>query len=220
MAGKAVGRQPEADRELARALLTATGDALDYAYLARQHDSGTVHATKSELERSRTPLAQMEPKLDGSLSRTLRDCLCTIGAKIRPDLSADQANQWVGALLVALSDLPHHVAAKAAQRALHVPFQFPSEVEAKVRDLAQEHLDRIEAAIRRCDAVTAAIHEALHPKHKALPEPPPPPGERTISDELVHSLQSHAMGREVVRMGLAKGYVLPEQLTHTNDMED
>lgn len=219
MAGNQVGHRPEPDRELARALLAAVGDVVDYAYLARSHTAGQVGATKAELVRSQTPLATIEPKLDGSQSRTLRDCLCTIGAKIRPDLSGDQASAWVGALMVAFSDLPPHVATKAAQRALHVPFEFPSQVEAKVRELAQEHMERIDIAIRRCDQLAREIADCLNPKPRLTRDPPPKPGEKTIPDDLTHTLQRDptGMGRSILKLGMKLGYVLPDQLLPPDD---
>lgn len=212
MGSKAVGPRPEPDRELARALLQATGD-MDWTSLGRKHGPGAVRATKAELERSLTALSHYEPRLDGSLSRTIRDRLCTIGAKIRPDLSPDQATAWVDALMIALSDLPPHVSAKAVERAVHVPFEFPSQVETKVRELAQEHMDRITAAIQRCAAIEQALKEALDPTPRIAPPEPLQPGDKVLDDDEVHDLQRKGgMCKAVLDLGISRGFVLPDQL--------
>ena len=103
MAGNQVGRRAEPDKELARALLAAAGEEVDYEYLARQHGTATVQATKDELARSQLPLKQFETKLDGTLSRTVKDRLRVIGCAMRPDFSPDQANAWVDAIPIAPS---------------------------------------------------------------------------------------------------------------------
>lgn len=218
MASKAVGTRSEPDPELARLLLqTAIGDDLDYAYLGRKHAS-TARATREGLEQSLVPLGQLEPKLDGSLTKPLHDHLCTIGAKIRPDLSSDQANAWVRALLVAFSDLPAHVAAKAARRALHIPFQFPSEVEAQIRELATEHMDRIRAAIGRARAVERAIHDALNPKPQLVDDTPLAKGEKVLPTDEVHKLQRLGGAcKAVVDLGVSKGFITPDQLLPPDD---
>lgn len=219
MAGsKAVGRH-EPDRELARLLLTADGADLDYAALARKHGALATRTTREELERSRTPLSSYEPNLDGSLSSVPRKHLNTIGCAMRPDLSPDQAQAWVDAEMIKLSDLAPHVVAKATERALHVAFEFPSQVEAKVRELAQEHMDRINGAIGRARAVERAIHEALNPR-PALPEPEPlRPGEKVVDDALVHKLQRDptGMGQAVVSLGRSKGWITDDQLLPIDD---
>lgn len=201
----------KADRELARIALSAPD--FDFAYFGRKFGPAITHATRDEMQRSLAPLVQFEPKLNGSLTATLRAHLNTIGAKIRPDLSVEQSQSWVNALLIALSDLPPHVAAKATQRALHIPFQFPSEVEAKIRELADEHLARIATAIRRMDAVLAAINEALNPKPTLADQRPPEERDKALSDREVHKLQrGGGPGPSIVRLGLTLGYIKPEQL--------
>jgi hypothetical protein len=220
MGNQQVSKSPpsgEANRELARFAL-GEGD-FDTQYMANKFGLANARATRDELVKSQTPLLTYEPKLDGALTKRLHDHLNTIGAKIRPDLSSEQAQSWVSALIIALSDLPPHVATKATQRALHIPFQYPSEVEAKIRELADEHLARIAMAIRRMDAIKAAIAEALNPTHKAVEDKrPAEEREKALPDSEVHKLQRQGgMGLQVVKMGLTLGYVKPEQLLPADD---
>ena len=214
MAGNQVGRRAEPDKELARALLAAAGEEVDYEYLARQHGTATVQATKDELARSQLPLKQFETKLDGTLSRTVKDRLRVIGCAMRPDFSPDQANAWVDAILIKLADLPPTVLAKAAERAPHIAFQFPSEVETKLRELAHEHMERIDKAMARCDHLMRTIHEAANPRPALPRDEPLNPGERVLDDDLVHRLQRDptGMGQAILDLGKAKGWVTPDQL--------
>jgi hypothetical protein len=217
VAGNQVGHRPEASRDLARALL-ATEDT-DLPCLAKTYGMGTVAATREELVRSKLSLLHYEPKLDGALSRRVRDYLCDIGTKIRPDLSPDQATAWVDAHLRGFADLPPHVVTKACERACHVAFLFPSEVDGKVRELAAEHMERIEQAIRLADHLQRTIHEAAKPKPRLEREPPPKPGEKTITDTLVHTLQRDptGAGRSILKLGLKLGYVAPGQMLPPDD---
>lgn len=218
-----VGRTGEADRDLARTLLTAP-DQIDAAFIGHKHGAASVMATRAELERSLTTLAHYEPKLDGSLASVPRRYLNVIGCAMRPDLSADQAQAWTEAMMFKLSDLPPHVLAKATERAAHVAFEFPSEVEAKVRELAAEHVERIKRAIRLAMSIEAALREAANPTRTALPaEPTLQPGERVIDDATVQKLQrGNGLGQAVLQLGIAKGWVLPEQLADddTTTQED
>ncbi len=200
---------PVADRSLARDALSQL--EWDSVQRAKDHKSATLRDTRTELERGlATPLKQFEPKLDGMLSAKVKGPLSTIGSKIRPDLSAPQATAWIDAMVIALSDLPPNVAAKAAERALHVAFQFPSEVEGKLREFANEHLQRIENAIARLKASEAASWRSLHPQpliadRFAKSEP--------MTDDEVHELQRGGpISKQLLRMGLKAGYIDNEQL--------
>lgn len=216
MAGNQVGHRHEPDRDLARTLLQprVEGEHLDYGFLGRKHGLAAVRATKDELVRGRTPLNQMEPKLDGSLSRRPKDHLTTIGCAMRPDLSGDQAQAWVMAELVKLSNFPPHVLAKATERALHLTFQFPSEVEGKVRELADEHMERIAAAIMRVESIERALNEALNPQPQLTDEKAGKP----LTTEEVHDLQRKGgVCKAVISLGLAKGYIAKDQLLPPDD---
>jgi hypothetical protein len=213
MAGKAVGHRHEPDRELARALLTADGDQLDRTYLATHYGAAIIRSTRQELERSQLSLQHHEPKLNGSLTKPLRDALCAIGAKIRPDLSADQASAWVEAMLLALSDLPPHVAAKAVARAIHLPFLYPSEVETKVRGLAGEHLDAIRRAIHRAQQLEDMIRKAAHPPQPQLTSHYQ---DGPLSLEEIHELQRKGL-TAVIKLGLANGHITEDQLLPPDD---
>jgi hypothetical protein len=94
-------------------------------------------------------LGHLEPKLDGSLAAPVKAHLNTIIAAINPSLSGEQTTAWVNATLIKLADLSPTVLKKATARALHCAFGFAGEVEAKVRELAEEHLAAGRMAVAR-----------------------------------------------------------------------
>jgi hypothetical protein len=205
------------NRDLARLALTHVGD-WDSPYLARKHGLAETRRTREALEVERAQkLSQMEPKLDGSLTAIVKSHLSTIGCAVRPDFTPQQATDWINALTIKLADLPPSVAAKATGRALHIPFQFPSDVEAKVRELADEHMDRLATAIARLKAVEKAITDAINPDRPKQIESPVKPGEKVLSDREVHELQRGGdMTKMVLRLGMTLGYITPDQLLPLN----
>jgi hypothetical protein len=207
--------QTLADRELAQAVMSASD--WDSAYMATKHKSAVVRATREELERSTTiSLLHFEPKLDGSLSAKVKAHLNTIGAVMRPDLSTEQAQSWVNAMVIKLSDLPPLVAAKATERALHVPFQYPSEVEAKLREFADEHVERIRMAVHRLKVTEQAIYEAMNPKPRIADNWTRKTGEPMTTQE-VHELQQTQFGPGLISLGLKLGYITSDQLIPTEE---
>jgi hypothetical protein len=209
----------EPDSNLARLALQTTDGKYDVDYIRRTYRPAAIRATREALERERRhPLNAAEPTLNGSLTAKVKAHLHTIGAAVRPDFTSDQATAWVDALTIKLSDLPASVATKATGRALHIAFEFPSEVEAKVRELATEHLERLARAAADLERIERMIAEASNP-HRLPPRPPIPEGEKVVPDELVHKLQrgnpdspNDGLGQMVVRLGLTLGHITPDQL--------
>ena len=206
------------DRDLARAVMTATD--WDARYAVTKHQPASIRATRVELERTATvSLRHHEPKLDGSLCATIKGYLSTIGAKIRPDLSPDQAMSWVNAMVIALSDLPPNVAHKATERALHVPFQFPSEVEVKLREFADEHMERMATAIRRLKAMEDEINRAIHGKPQ-LTDERPVHGPVIETAEVRRMLSMGGTPAAVVSLGVKLGYITEDQLPADMELPD
>jgi hypothetical protein len=124
----------------------------------------------------------------------------------------------VDAVLIKLADLPPNVSAKATERALHIAFEYPSQVEVRIRELAQEHLDRIDIAIRRMEAVMAAIHQALNPKPRLRDDYTRHEGEAALPDHEVHELQrTGGLCQAVLRLGLSRGFIKPDQMLDPDD---
>jgi hypothetical protein len=164
-----------------------------------------LQATRAALNDQLVPLAKAEPGLNGPEAESIRKHLRLIGCKVRPDFSADQAEAWLGSVLVALSNLPTKCLFRASYDALHIPFQFPNEAEAKIRELAEAERERQQRAIRRLDAMQRELQGMRSP---ALPNGTREP----LSTAEVHELQRSPMGKELVRLGLAMGEIQPEQL--------
>lgn len=204
-----VGATP--DRALAKHVLgTPVFDVND---ALSQFGGEQLQSTRMALFERLTPLKQVEPKLDGSLAGQVRDYLKVIGGKVRPEFSTDQCMVWLNAVLMALSDLPAFCLRAAALDAIHVPFTFPNEVEAKVRQLAEAERERYQRAMRRIDAMQREIQRAATMDTLQIEADPAP-----LSDDEIHKLQrSGEMGKSLLRVGLAKGFILPEQLLPPDD---
>jgi hypothetical protein len=206
-----VGRT--AERTLARAVLNAP--VFDAKALLAEYTGEGIQGARAGLTDALTSLKAVEPQLDGQLSHAVLTGLRLIGAKVRPDFSKAQADAWLNAVLTGLSDLPAKCLNTAILDAVHVPFQFPNEVEAKVRDLAQLEKQRIELAVRRLDAMQAEILRQRDCSKRITDGRTEP-----LTDAEVHRLQRSHTGKDVVRMGLALGYIRAEQLLPPDELTD
>ena len=213
----------------ARAMVTATGNQAGsverpgkalaaLALNSERLELGTFSAADcgDALEIARrwqVPLKAMEPsgmmrddsaelgfRFDGMTAR-LVDALRPLGIKIAPTMSAQQAGAWLAAMVAALSDLPPRVAIRAAQDAIHHPMQFINEVEAAVRERAEQVSARYSFALRRLERMQREIMEANKPPRPLLAGGPAP--ELTQADVDV-------MSEEMRRIGLACGALVQE----------
>lgn len=214
MNGLAVGAS---DRELAKHLLETPQGRWHIDDTIKRYGGASVQATREALANTLLPLAKQEPKLDGSETRMIVDRLKLIGAKMRPDWSEDVAKVWIMALIAALSDLPAHILLRTSQDAVHIPFRYPTDVEAKLREIGSEKLEAQRRAIRRLDAMQ---EELIRARTQVQIEDEQQRHREPISDEEVHKLQEGPIGRELVRMGLAAGYIKPEQLKQPEGGEE
>lgn len=214
MNGLAVGAS---DRALAKHLLDVPQGKWRIDETLKSYGGEHVQATREALNNALVPLAKLEPKLDGPETALIVDRLKMIGAKMRPDWSADIARTWCMSLLAALSDLPSHILTKAAQEALHIPFKYPTDVEETVRKIGNEKLEAQRRAIRRLDAMQAELIRArtqlqIEDKDRRHVEP--------ISTEEVHALARSPVGKELIRMGLAAGYITSDQLPDPDTLKE
>ena len=148
----------------------------------------------------RDDTAELGFRFDGMTAR-LVDALRPLGIKISPTMSPQQAGGWLAAMVAALSDLPPRVAIRAAQDAIHHPMQFINEVEAAVRERAEQVSARYSFALRRLEKMQREIMEAAKPARPLLAGGPPPELKQADVD---------AMSEELRRIGLACGALVQE----------
>lgn len=147
--------------------------------------------------------------MDGSETRQVLDAFKPIGAKMRPDMSVDQGAHWATAIVLALSDLPAWIAVQALREAVHIPFDFPTEMETQVREIANRIHDKHLRALRRLRSLQDAILRATNAQ--PLIEDAIKPEEPMTLEE-VRKMYRGALGKELVRMGLTAGAIREEDL--------
>jgi hypothetical protein len=147
-----------------------------------------IAAAIEEME-SALPLKQFEPALDGQTSRLIEDHLRPIGAKIDPRISAEQAQAWRKAMLLALSDLPSAVVLRSVREAVHRPYQFLNEVEAAVREIAAVHMENRRLALVRLKRWHAELERAAMPQPQLEAPAEDPPIEQEEVDALNATLR-------------------------------
>lgn len=97
-----------------------------------------------------------------------------LAVKVLPTANDAATVEWRSAMVEALADLPAMVALTAAKRAIHRPFRFIGDIEAALREIADEIMDERRRRLATFERHRAAIDRALNPP-LALPEPPTPP---------------------------------------------
>jgi hypothetical protein len=132
--------------------------------LVPQGGAPLLSRTVAEYRSSLRPLAELEPQLNGDGARSIANEFAPIGAKMRPDMSQEQAGFWASALIKAWADLPPSCLKPALQEAVRIPFDFPTHLEARVRQLAEQRLHDHHTAILRLQAMLDAIQRAASPQ--------------------------------------------------------
>lgn len=153
------------------------------------------------------PLRETEPR-PGSLHKTVADAFAPIGAKMRPDMSVDAAQVWASAMVAALSDLPDWVAVQALKEGVHKPYDFPSEMEKEVRRIADGIMTRHRRALRRMEL----LKDAITRPDRLLDDPTKEPEKPLSLDEVRAIARSGAFSDMVLRVGVANGSILAEDL--------
>lgn len=172
-----------------------------------QGDAALLGPTIEQYRQRLQPLKSLEPRLDGSLAKSVADAFAPIGAKMRPDMSVEQGGFWATSIVMALSDLPPFIAIAALEEAVHSPWQFPTEMEAGVREIAKRKLEDHQLAIRRLQAMRDEILRASTPPSPQLEAPDT--GEPLSREEVAKLLRS-PVGKELIRMGLQLGSIRQE----------
>lgn len=199
---------PMPDTALSQHVLT-TG-TFDASYALRKFSGQGVQSTRESLHQQLLPLNRQEPKLDGPYAKELRKYLATIGTAVMPTMAAHQASAWLNAVTLKLSDLPSRCVCQAASEAVHKAFGYIAEAEQFIR-LRGDELHMLQRrAIARLDAMQSELHRAAQPP---VPQLENRWSGEPISDDQVHEWQRTSMGRTIVRMGLAAGFIQAHQLS-------
>jgi hypothetical protein len=146
------------------------------------------------------PLRMVEPTLNGSEARKVKRAFLPNAAKMRPDMSEDKAEVWCGAICAALSDLPVRCLLPAMDSAMHRVFEFPTQLEAFIRERAQSQLTHE----RGCIDFLKQLHASLYGQQQALELHH---DEAPLSDDEVRKLLNSPMGEPLINMGIRLGSI-------------
>lgn len=158
------------NRDLMKLAVTATD--WDASYLGSKYPAHVIRDTAAEIEGSMgMGLKHHEPKLDGSLTKPLRDNLNTLGRSLRPDYSPEQAQAWAFDVIKTLADLPPGILKRASADAIHAPIKFIGEVSATVREIADRYMEAGRTGIARLkeaeEAATRRVDGDDYPRSNA-----------------------------------------------------
>lgn len=159
-------------RELARTALQPSWSLRDCMAEAEAAD---VAEAIAGYEASLEPLNAADPFLADPKKRSVAArAVCTAlrptGAKLAPHLSSAQAEAWIDAVLLSLSKWPPRVAAGAARAAVHEPFRFIGDVDARLHELAANIDRKHRNALHRLHRIAEEMERAANPP----PTLPPP----------------------------------------------
>jgi hypothetical protein len=138
------------------------------------------------------------------MTRQLVEAFGPMGAKMRPDMTDHQADFWASAIITALSDLPHFCVLSAIREAMHIPYQFPTEMEAGVRSIAERRLAEHKTAIHRLRAMQDEIHRAANPQPQIV--------DANATDEPMSIEEIRQTPKQYRTLGVSVGAIRPEDL--------
>ena len=99
---------------------------------------------------------------------TLAKIIRSIGLRMRPDFSEDQARMWIASMVESLEDQPMRIAIAAARDAMHHPMQFPGELHGVMLEKAKPHIANYQRAMHNLEKLLREIDAP--PKIAASPE--------------------------------------------------
>lgn len=189
-------------------LIALAADPQAWSIEAATPMAGQIEEARARLNAvALSPLKELEPDgigrqgdritFDGARSKIIADGLKPLGVKVQGRMSREEANVWLGAMVMALSDVPFAFLKKGIADAIHHPFRFLNEIEGVVRERAAIAASKHKAALRRLND----LERSLQPVEDALPAPP---------DELTQD-EINAMDRQFLNMGLRAGFITQEQ---------
>jgi hypothetical protein len=191
-----------------------TSPFFDARAAIREHGGARLQATREALHQQLAPLNRFEPKLDGDETKLLRTYLRTIGTAMMPTMGPQQATAWLNAVVLKLSDLPPRCVQQAACEAVHQAFAYIAEAEQFIRRRGDELHREQQRAIARLDRMQQELDLMQQElRRAAMPDLPQLEDHREpVETHQVHEWQRTALGRSIVRLGLAAGFIEPHQL--------
>lgn len=168
----------------------------------------TIDAWKQQLR----PLRMVEPKLNGSETRKVKRAFLPNAAKMRPDMDEAKAEVWCGAVAAALSDLPVRCILHAMDQAMHNVFEFPTQLEAFIREQGQARMD-FELS---CIAFLRRLHASMFVTQMELPVDR---HAHPLNKEEIRQILTGFAGEMLVRLGVKCGSIDPDLLSQVKAEE-
>ncbi len=188
-------------RALARASLAWRFDPYS---IAPHTNRKAVQAALDGYRTAMVPMRKLAPGERKDAHAKLADPIRSIGLRIRPDFSDDQARMWITVMIEALGEHPPRVALAAARDAISCPVQFPGEVLGVILEKAEAHFATYRNAMRNLERL---LHAIDHPRIEASPEAK---AQAALITE--HDLQT--MPGHMRKLGLTLGLIVEEQGDH------
>lgn len=174
---------------------------LDLNALAKQVDRSAVSHALDGYRKAMIPMGKLTKAERQDDQQALARLIRSIGLRIRPDFTEDQAQMWITAMVEALDDQPARIAMLAAKEAQRHPLQFPGEVLKIILEKAEPHRIAYSRAIRNLESLLKSIDN-------------PPLIEATTEAKDLASQISNAeiqdMPSQMRQLGLAAGFLIEE----------
>ncbi len=159
-----------------------------------------IEATIAAAQAAITPIADLPDAERAAAIASVRDALKPLGAKVIPTASEDQGRAWLVAVAAGFDDLPARYVVKAARFALRHIFRFPNEVEAAVREAAEESVNDQRRAISLLHGMKVDLERAANPP-QPLVEHQPKPGKPWTVERV------RAIPRYIIDLGVSAGFI-------------
>lgn len=179
---------------IARAAMSWPFDPMEIARFAERDD--VVEAIEG-FERALRPAKEIPLDQRQEETRKLANIIGSIGLRVRPDFSQEQAQLWSAEVVDALSNLPLRAAIAGARDAKHEPIRFPGEVHPAIARLTEPHISAYRNALSNLRRLLREIDDPTHPvKRKHIPD---------ISDDDLQNLPAPLRA-----MGIGAGWLIEE----------
>ena len=169
--------------------------------LASQTDRAAVVLALDGYRKAMIPMCKLTKAERQPDQQTLAKLIRSIGLRIRPDFSEDQARMWISAMVEALEDQPARIAILATKDAQRHPLQFPGEVLKIIHEKAEPHIAAHRRAIRNLEALLKTIDEP--PSIEASPE-------AKAQSILITDDDLQDMVKPLRQFGLTAGFLIEE----------
>lgn len=181
-------------REIAQ---LATRFPFDAKAIAEQVTRDEVELAIEQCRHAITPAKSLPAQEREAGQVELAKAIRSIGLRVRPDFSKDQAQMWMTAIVEALSNKPLRVSIKAARDAIHIPIEFPGQVHKIILQCCEEHEAKLAIAKRNLDRLLWEIDNP-QPKIEAKPFEP-------MTHEELQDMPDHLR-----QLGIAGGWLIEE----------